>query len=95
VVLNNLYKKTQLQSNFGVIDIALVDGVPRTLTLREMLQYYIDHQIDVVTRRTQYDLDKAQEGRPHQEGLLIAVDNIDEIVHIIRSSETRPRPSAA
>ena len=86
VVLNNLYKRTQLQTNFGVIDIALVDGVPRTLTLREILQYYIDHQIDVVTRRTQYDLDKAQKDLHIREGLLIAVDNIDEIVHIIRTS---------
>ncbi len=86
VVLNNLYKRTQLQTTFGVIDIALVDGVPRTLSLREMLQHYIDHQIDVVTRRTQYDLDKARKDVHIKEGLLIAVDNIDEIVHIIRSS---------
>ena len=86
VVLNNLYKRTQLQANFGVIDIALVDGVPRTLTLIEMLSYYIDHQVDVVTRRTQFDLDKAQKDLHIREGLLIAVDNIDEIVHIIRSS---------
>ena len=86
VVLNNLYKRTQLQANFGVIDIALVDGVPRTLTLVEMLRHYIDHQVDVVTRRTQFDLDKAQKDLHIREGLLIAVDNIDEIVHIIRSS---------
>lgn len=86
VVLNNLYKKTQLQTNFSVIDIALVDGVPRTLSLREMLRYYIDHQVDVVTRRTQFRLDKALRDLHIREGLLIAVDNIDEIVHIIRSS---------
>ena len=86
VVLNNLYKKTALQSNFSVIDIALVDGVPRTLTLREILRHYIDHQVDVVTRRTQFDLDKARARVHILEGLLIAVDNIDEIVHIIRSS---------
>ena len=86
VVLNNLYKKTQLQATFGAIDIALVDGVPKTLTLREMLQHYIDHQVDVVTRRTQYDLDKARARVHILEGLLVAVDNIDEIVHIIRSS---------
>ncbi len=67
-------------------DIALVDGVPRTLTLREMLRYYIDHQVDVVTRRTKFDLDKALKRVHILEGLLIAVDNIDEIVHIIRSS---------
>ena len=86
VVLNNLYKKTQLQATFGAIDIALVDGVPKTLSLREMLHHYIDHQVDVVTRRTQYDLDKARARVHILEGLLIAVDNIDEIVHIIRSS---------
>ena len=86
VVLNNLYKRTQLQTNFGVIDIALVDGVPRTLSLKEMLHYYILHQIDVVTRRTKYDLDKALKRVHILEGLLVAVDNIDEIVHIIRSS---------
>lgn len=86
VVINNLYKRTQLQANFGVIDIALVDGVPRTLTLREMLRHYIDHQVDVVTRRTNYDLDKALKRVHILEGLLVAVDNIDEIVHIIRSS---------
>ncbi len=86
VVLNNLYKKTQLQATFGVIDIALVDGVPKTLSLREMLHHYINHQVDVVTRRTQFDLDKARARVHILEGLLIAVDNIDEIVHIIRSS---------
>ncbi len=82
VVLNNLYKKTQLQSN-----LALVDGVPRTLSLREILRHYIDHQIDVVRRRTEFDLDKAQKRVHILEGLLTAVDNIDEIVHIIRSSQ--------
>ena len=82
VVLNNLYKKTQLQSNFGIID-----GVPRTLSLREILRHYIDHQIDVVRRRTEFDLDKAQKRVHILEGLLTAVDNIDEIVHIIRSSQ--------
>ena len=87
VVLNNLYKKTQLQSNFGIIDLALVDGVPRTLSLREILRHYIDHQIDVVRRRTEFDLDKAQKRVHILEGLLTAVDNIDEIVHIIRSSQ--------
>ena len=86
VVLNNLYKKTQLQTNFSAINIALVDGVPRTLSLREMIRHYIDHQVDVVTRRTQYDLEKARARVHVLEGLLIAVDNIDEIVHIIRSS---------
>ena len=78
VVLNNLYKYTQLQTTFGVINLALVDGVPKCLTLREMLQHYIDHQVDVVTRRTRFDLKKAQ-ARAH---------NIDEVIHIIRSSRT-------
>jgi len=86
VVLNNLYKNTQLQTTFGANDIALVDGVPRTLTLLEMLRYYIDHQVDVVTRRTKFDLAKAERDLHIREGLLVAVDNIDEIVHIIRSS---------
>ena len=86
VVLNNLYKKTQLQSSFGIIDIALVDGVPRTLSLREMLHYYIEHQVQVITRRSEFDLRKAKKELHLLEGLLIAVDNIDEIVHIIRSS---------
>ena len=87
VVLNNLYKRTQLQANFGIIDLALVDGVPRTLSLREILRCYIDHQIDVVRRRTEFDLDKALKRVHILEGLLTAVDNIDEIVHIIRSSQ--------
>lgn len=87
VVLNNLYKRTQLQANFGIIDLALVDGVPRTLSLREILRCYIDHQIDVVRRRIEFDLDKALKRVHILEGLLTAVDNIDEIVHIIRSSQ--------
>ena len=86
VVLNNLYKHSMLQTTFGVINLALVDGVPRTLSLKEMLKHYIDHQISVVTRRTEYDLKKDKEQLHILEGLLIAVDNIDEIVHIIRTS---------
>ena len=86
VVLNYLYKHTQLQDAFGAIMLALVDGEPKVLTLREMLYYYLEHQKDVITRRTRYDLDKA-EARAHiLEGLLIALDNIDEIVRIIRGS---------
>ncbi|MCI1665804.1 MAG: DNA gyrase subunit A [Atopobiaceae bacterium] len=88
VVLNNLYKHSQLQTNFGVIDLALVDGVPRTLSLPEMLHYYVEHQVSVVTRRTEYELKKAKERAHILEGLLIAVDNIDEVVHIIRSSNS-------
>ena len=88
VVLNNLYKYTQLQTTFGVINLALVAGVPKCLTLREMLQHYIDHQVDVVTRRTRFDLKKAQARAHILEGYLLALDNIDEVIHIIRSSRT-------
>lgn len=86
VVLNNLYKHTQLQTTFGVINLALVDGVPHTLTLRQLIDYYIAHQVDVVERRTRYDLIKAKKELHIKEGLLVAVDNIDEVVHIIRTS---------
>jgi len=86
VVLNFLYKHTQMQDAFGAIMLALVDGEPKVLTLKEMLYHYLQHQKEVITRRTRYDLDKA-EARAHiLEGLLIALDNIDEIVKIIRSS---------
>lgn len=86
IVLNNLYKYTQLQTTFGIINLALVDGIPRILTLKELIKYYIDHQKDVVTRRTQFDLDKAKARKHIVEGLIIAIDNIDEIIKIIRSS---------
>ncbi len=86
VVLNNLYKQTQLTTTFGIINLALVDGIPKVLSLRELIHYYIEHQKDVVTRRTIFDLEKA-EARAHiVEGLRIAYDNIDEIVKIIRSN---------
>ena len=88
VVLNNLYKFTQLQTTFGVINLALVNGVPKCLTLREMLQHYIDHQVDVVTRRTRFDLKKAKARAHILEGYLMALDHIDEVIHIIRSSQT-------
>ena len=87
VVLNQLYKQTQLQDNFGVIMLALVDGVPRTLNLAEMVGYYVDHQVDVVTRRTRYDLRKAEERDHIILGLLIALDNLDEVIKIIRGSQ--------
>ncbi len=87
VVLNMLYKHTQMQDTFGVIMLALVDGVPRTLTLKEMLSYYILHQKDVVTRRTRYDLDKSKARAHILEGLLKALDHIDEIVQIIKASK--------
>ena len=88
VVLNNLYKYTQLQTTFGVINLALVNGTPKLLTLREMLQHYIDHQVDVVTRRTRFDLTKAQARAHILEGYLMALDHIDEVISIIRSSRT-------
>jgi DNA gyrase subunit A len=86
VVLNQLYKHTQLQENFGVIMLSLVDGVPRTLNLAEMIGYYVDHQIDVVTRRTQYQLRRAEERDHIVLGLLIALANLDEVIKIIRAS---------
>ena len=88
VVLNNLYKYSSLQTSFGIINLALVDGVPRTLSLREMLSHYIDHQVDVVTRRTRFDLEKARARAHILEGLVLALDNIDEVISIIRSSRT-------
>lgn len=90
VVLNKLFSYTQLQDTVGVIMIALVDGQPKTLTLMEMLQCYLDHQIDVVTRRTQFDLDKAKEREHILEGLMIAIDFIDEVIAILRSSKNIP-----
>ena len=86
VVLNLLFKHTQLQDTFGVIMIALVDNQPKVLNLYEMLNYYLIHQEEVVTRRTKYDLNKAEERAHILQGLLIALDNIDEVISIIRSS---------
>ncbi len=92
VVLNNLYKKTAMQSTFGANMVALVDGVPRTLSLLELIEYYVKHQREVVTRRTQYELRRA-EARAHiLEGLLVALDNLDAVIKLIRSS---PDPDAA
>ena len=87
VVLNQLYKHTQLQDTFGVIMLALVNNEPKTLNLKEMLTYYIRHQEDVVTRRTKYELNKAEERAHILQGLFIALDNIDEVIRIIRGSE--------
>lgn len=86
VILNQLYKHTQLQDTFGVIMLALVNNQPKVLNLYEMLNYYLEHQKDVVTRRTRYDLNKAEERAHIVEGLLIALDNIDEVIRIIRGS---------
>ena len=88
VILNQLYKHTQLQDTFGIIMLALVNNEPKVLNLLDMLKYYLKHQEDVVTRRTKYDLNKAEERDHILQGLLIALDNIDEVIHIIRSSQT-------
>ena len=92
VILNQLYKHTQLQDTFGVIMLALVNNEPKVLNLHDMLGHYLDHQKEVVTRRTRYELNKAEERAHILQGLLIALDNIDEVIHIIRSS---PNVSAA
>ncbi|MBR6239013.1 MAG: DNA gyrase subunit A [Lachnospiraceae bacterium] len=88
VLLNKLYKHTQLQDTFGVIMLALVGNQPKVMSLLDMLKYYIKHQEDVVTRRTKYDLNKAEERDHILQGLLIALDNIDEVIKIMRSSKT-------
>ena len=90
VILNYLYKHTQLQDTFGVIMLALVHGEPKILSLHDMLYWYIEHQKDVVTRRTKYDLDKSLARAHILEGLLKALENIDEVVHIIRHSKDTP-----
>ena len=91
VVLNKLYKYTQMQYSFGVITLALVDGVPKILTLRQCLEYFIEHRKEVILRRTQFDLDKALARAHILEGLRIAIDNIDEVIKIIRSSYDDPK----
>ena len=88
VILNQLYKHTQLQDTFGVIMLALVNDQPQVMNLLDMLKYYLQHQEEVVTRRTKYDLNKAEERAHILEGLLIALDNIDEVIRIIRGSKT-------
>jgi DNA gyrase subunit A len=88
IVLNQLYKHTQMQCTFGVIMLALVNGVPRVLNLKEMLHYFVEHRHHVVKRRTEYELGKALEREHILEGLKIAVDNIDEVIRIIRGSDT-------
>lgn len=88
VILNQLYKHTQLQDTFGVIMLALVNNQPKVMNLLEMLNYYLQHQEEVVTRRTKYDLNKAEERAHILQGLLIALDNIDEVIRIIRGSRS-------
>ena len=88
VVLNNLYKHTQLQDTFGVNMLAIVDGVPRTLRLDEMVRYYVAHQVEVIVRRTRYQLRKAEERAHVLAGLLIALDHLDEVIALIRNAES-------
>ena len=88
VILNQLYKHTQLQDTFGVIMLALVNNQPKVMNILDMLTYYLQHQEEVVTRRTKYDLNKAEERAHILQGLLIALDNIDEVIKIIRGSKT-------
>jgi DNA gyrase subunit A len=95
VVLNQLYKHTQMQATFGAIMLALVNGVPQVLNLKQILQAYIDHRHEVITRRTQYDLDQALEREHLLEGLKIAVDHIDEVVAIIRGAPDVPAADLA
>ena len=93
IVLNKLFKHTQMQSTFGTILLALVDGVPRVMGLREILLHFVDHRHEVVVRRTEFDLTKAKDREHILEGLKIAVDNIDEVVAIIRASSDAPEAS--
>lgn len=95
VVLNTLYKHTQLQVSDGIILLALADGEPRIMSLKEILSYYIDHQRSVVTRRTKYDLEKAEDRYHIIEGLVIALDNIDRVIAIIKSSEDKQAAATA
>jgi DNA gyrase subunit A len=88
IILNQLYKNTQLQDTFGVIMLAIVDGAPKILNLKETLYYYLEHQKDVVVRRTKYELAKAEDRAHIVEGLKIALDNIDEVIKVIKSNRT-------
>ena len=88
VVLNNLYKHTQLQTSFGANMLSIVDGVPRTLRLDQMIRYYVEHQLDVIVRRTTYRLRKANERAHILRGLVKALDALDEVIALIRASET-------
>jgi DNA gyrase subunit A len=94
VVLNQLYKHTQMQTTFGVIMLALTNGAPKVMNLKELLQHFIDHRHQVIVRRTQFDLDAAQAREHILDGLKIAVDNIDEVIKIIRKSEDTPEADA-
>ena len=95
VILNQLYKHTSMQDSFGIINLSLVNNQPRVLTLKEMLNHFIDHRMEVVERRTQFDLDKAEKRAHIVEGLLIALQNIDEVIKIIRGSKDGPAAKEA
>ena len=95
MVLNHLYKHTQMQDTFGVIMLALVDGEPRVLNLKQVLEYYVEHQKDVIVRRTKFELEQAIKRAHILVGLIIALDNIDEIVNLIRSSPDAPTARAS
>jgi DNA gyrase subunit A len=95
VVLNQLYKHTAMQSTFGIINLALIDGAPKVMALKEMLQHFIDHRHTIITRRTEFDLAEARKREHILEGLKIAVDNIDEVIRIIRGSADTPTADAA
>ena len=95
VVLNQLFKNTPLQDSFGYNVVALVDGVPRTLGIHELVRYYLEHQLEVIERRTTHRLNKAKDRAHILEGLMIAVDNIDEVIEVIRSSADTPTARAA
>lgn len=90
VILNNLFKHTQMQVTFGVIMLALVDGIPRVLSLKEMIENYVDHRLKIIIRRTKYDLDAAEKRAHILEGYMIALDNIDEIIKLIKKSKDVP-----
>ena len=89
IVVNKLFKHTQLENSFGIIMLALVNGQPRVLSLKEMMQYYIEHRQEVITRRTRFDLRVARDRLHIVEGLLKALDNLDEVVNLIRNSKDR------
>ncbi len=90
VILNNLYKHTQMQVTFGIIQLALVDGAPKVLTLKEMISNYVKHRLEVIVRRTKFDLDAAEKRAHILEGYIIALDNIDEVIKLIRKSKDVP-----
>lgn len=88
VVLNNLYKQTAMQTTFGINMLSLVNGEPKVLNLKQTLEYYLEHQREIITRRTQYELDKAQARAHILEGLRVALDHLDAVIELIRKSQT-------